>query len=239
MDVPGFVLFEAMATWDLLLEHQLRQGICGPLLEIGVYYGKSAAMLAMHARSTEDLYLIDSTDFLNHAKETIAKAGAPNPVYLKVKSSDPAVWELSNTHNRRFRWIHIDGGHKGSTVANDLALVNELLSECGVICLDDFLNPMYPQLTHVVCNFVEAHRDELQMFLCGFNKAYVARPEQLRRYLTFVRNELGEGLLQLGVKDFTIFKTDYPGTVNCFGMGRQWQQLMYYGLDEAPNEIIY
>jgi hypothetical protein len=75
--------------------------------------------------------------------------------------------------------------------------------------------------------------------LSGFNKAYVTRPEQLRRYLTFVRNELGEGLLQLGVKDFTIFKTDYPGTVNCFGMGRQWQQFMYYGLDEAPNEIVY
>ena len=38
-------------------------------------------------------------------------------------------------------------GHRASTVANDLALANELLSDYGVICLDDYLNPMYPQLT--------------------------------------------------------------------------------------------
>jgi len=42
-------------------------------MEIGVYYGKSAAQMAMHAQKDEEIFLVDCTDFVDHAKCTVEK----------------------------------------------------------------------------------------------------------------------------------------------------------------------
>ena len=50
-------------------------------------------------------------------------------------------------HRRSFRWIHIDGEHTGQAVGNDLAIAHELLADDGIICIDDFFNPAYAQVS--------------------------------------------------------------------------------------------
>src|SRR5512138_497346 len=60
--VEGFFLDEAAAAWDFLLELQETDGITGALGEIGVWRGKSAMLLALHARKAEQLYLADICD---------------------------------------------------------------------------------------------------------------------------------------------------------------------------------
>jgi predicted O-methyltransferase YrrM len=237
--IPGFSYQESFAIWDFLLnlQHEFRVG--GDLMEIGVYYGKSAALLAMHAQKEEEIFLVDFTDFVDHAKTTVEKIKCEKVSVLKVKSSDPHIWKLANTRARSLRWIHIDGDHKAETVQNDLLLAIALLNDDGIICVDDFFNSRYPGLTYAVCIFLEQHRNELQMFLCGFNKVYLVRPIQLHRHLHAVRDKLGDWLAKLGLNDFTIYKTDLPGAVNCFGIGARWEKYVYYGLDEDPELIVY
>jgi predicted O-methyltransferase YrrM len=236
-DVPGFVIPESLATWHCLLRFQRERGLAAPLMEIGVFYGKSATLLALHSTLEEEIYLVDFSEPVRSASKLLKSIRRDGIKVFENRSSDRAVWNLAATHPRIFRWIHVDGDHKGQTVQNDLLLANQLLSDDGIICVDDFMSPRYPQLTYVVCTFLEQHRAELQMFLCGFNKTYLVRPNALAAHLGFVKEQLGEQLGTLGFKDLTIYKTDYPGVLNCFGMGSRWADYLYYGLDEDPTKI--
>jgi len=238
-NIPGFSCPESFAIWDFLLNLQHEFRIGGDLMEIGVYYGKSAALMAMHAQKQEEIFLVDFTDFVDHAKPTVEAIKGEKVSVLKVKSSDPRIWKMATTSARSLRWIHIDGDHKAETVQNDILLANALLNDNGIICVDDFFNSRYPGLTYAVCTFLEQHRNELQMFLCGFNKAYLVRPIQLHRHLHAVRNKLGDWLCKLGFNDFTIYKTDLPGAINCFGVSQRCEKYDYYGLDEDPELIIF
>jgi hypothetical protein len=235
--VPGFTIPESLGIWDCLLRFQLEKERSASLLEIGVYYGKSAALLAIHSRPDEQLVLVDPSAPAESALELLQSIKPEGVSLLKKMSSDRAVWNLVATHSRAFRWIHIDGDHKGETVYNDLLLANELLSPNGIICLDDFMNPRYPQITFIVCNFIELFCQELRMFLCGFNKAYLVRPDSLFTHLTLVKDQLGKQLTDLGFNNFTIYKTDYPHPINCFGIKSRWEDYIYYGLDEDPKII--
>jgi hypothetical protein len=76
------------------------------------------------------------------------------------------------------------------------------------------------------------------MFLCGFNKAFLVRPNALFRHLRFLKEDLGTELTLLGMKEITIYKTDYPSVLNCFGIGSRWGDYLYYGLDEDPTQLL-
>jgi len=238
-DVPGFVLPESIAIWDFFLNEQERKQVTGPLLEIGVYCGKSAIMLAMHARPEDELVLVDFSDFVDQAAVNIHKFKNERVRIIKAESSSSACWALVKEQKRSFRWIHIDGDHKARTVENDLRLASRLLAENGIICVDDFFSPRYPQLTYAVNEFLLRESSKFKMFLCGFNKAYIARGPHHRELLQSLRTGLADWLDRCGFSDFTIFKTDFPGRCNSFGIGPRWQQYDYYGLDEDPTRIIY
>jgi len=236
--VRGFVHPTSLVIWDALLAFQARSNVEGPLLEIGVYYGKSALLLAMHSREQEPLYLVDFSDFVDVAQRTIAAVKPANVTVFKVKSSASSFRQFAGRNARSMRWIHIDGDHRAETAENDLQLANLLLSNLGIICVDDFFNPRYPHLAYVVCRFLERHPGDLRMFLCGFNKAYLVRPAQLERHLGYVRNELARDLNAAGVNDFTIYKTDSDAVINSFGIMEKWGDYTYHGLDEDPAVIL-
>ena len=236
-DIPGFVIPESMAIWDFFLSKQREDGKTGSLMEIGVYRGKSALMLAMHARPEELLFLIDPSRFVDEAEITLRRVKSENLQIIRAKSSASVSWR--SAQNRCCRWIHIDGDHKAKTVDNDLRLASKLLADDGIICVDDFFSPRYPSLTYAVCQFLEHHGPEFQMFLCGFNKAYLTRRRNHRYSLRLVREDLGTWLTNCGFSDFTIYKTDIPGAMNSFGIANRWENFTYYGLDEDPSKIVY
>jgi predicted O-methyltransferase YrrM len=238
-EVPGFVLPESIAIWDFFLTEQQRERVTGALLEIGVYYGKSAIMLAMQARPKEELLLVEPSDVVDQAAITIRKFKIENVRIIKKKSTSVACWFLTKHQKGSFRWIHIDGDHKARTVENDLRLASRLLAEDGIICVDDFFSPRYPQLTYAVNEFLFRQSSKFKMFLCGFNKAYIARARHHRELLQSLRIGLGDWLRCCGFSEFTIYKTDLPGRCNLFGIGPRWQEYDYYGLDEDPARIIY
>ena len=164
-EVPGFVMPESIAVWDFFLAEQQAERVAGALVEIGVYYGRSAIMSAMQARPEEELVLVGPTDFVDQAAITIGKFKSEYVRIIKKKSSSHACWALTKDQKHSFRWIHVDGDHKAQTVENDLRLASQLLAEKGIICVDDFFNPRYPQLTYAVHEFLSRESSKFRAWV--------------------------------------------------------------------------
>jgi Methyltransferase domain len=235
--IDGFLDPINVAVWDAFLTHQELRGIPGNLMEIGVYKGKSAAILAHHVRAGEFLWLVDFSEFIEEAKVHLATISQGNVRYVKELSvllhRDASLVPL----RRSFRWIHVDGEHTGQAVSSDLSVAHELLGDTGIICLDDFFNPAYPQITASAMAFLQAHRFDLVLFACGYNKGYLARPTHARHLSALIRSSLADALHARGFSEFTLFKTAPADDFNCWGISHRFRGRDYYGLDSDPNDI--
>jgi hypothetical protein len=127
-----------------------------------------------------------------------------------------------------YRWIHIDGEHTEVAVAHDLALASSLLGERGIITVDDFFSPVYPQITFAVIDYIRAHPKSLMMFLCGFDKGYLCHPSDSRWLLEYVATQLCDDMVARGSPPFTLFKTADPLELNCFGIDQQRARKIYF-----------
>ena len=175
---------------------------------------------------------------LDEARNNLAALHSAGVLFLQCKST--ALWRKGglSTKMRSFRWIHIDGEHTGHAVANDLNLAGDLLSDEGIICVDDFFNPAYPQITAAVFMWMAARPFELELVLCGQNKAYFARPNFAHFYLTLIKTSFATALSSRGVTDLTLYKTSPTGDYNGWGISWRRDNRDYYGLDSDPDLII-
>lgn len=238
-EIDGWFNFESAAIWDALLSRQRGWGVLGHLLEIGVWHGESAALLAMHAdASRESCVLVDLLLERAAVERTLQRAGADldairaMPVDSRMLGADPLIAE----GYRRFRWAHVDGEHTGDAVANDMSVAHALLSTDGILVVDDFFNWLYPQITEAVFQYLRDNPGHFSLFLCGHNKAYLARPHRSHLWLAYCKEELVGALEQRGVQA-TLAKTTYPGEMNCFGIGPRYEGQALRGPDWEPGAI--
>ena len=234
--LPGWFTDNSAAIWDCLLAFQKQQRIKGHAFEVGVYHGKSAAMTCLHLRPEEQLVLVDPYR-LDAVRAMLADMRTSNVTCYSCLSRQLPLPELLALAGQ-CRWVHVDGEHTASACAHDLDLADRLLDDRGVVVVDDFMSPRYPQVAAAVFQYLHAHPFSLRLFLCGFFKAYLARPKYVADYLAFIRDDLGE---QLRRRDFaeriSFFKTTVPDDYNCFGMGRFEGRAMI-GLDWDKDRIL-
>jgi hypothetical protein len=234
--VEGFFTAQNAALWDALLSFQTEQNIVGDFLEIGVYKGRSALLSALHLRNSEQFHLIDGTHFLEEAEQHLGPILAQRGQYIQKMSYEISHQDLQGIRHR-CRWVHIDGEHTGRAVWNDLELCEQVLSSDGVLILDDFFNPMYPQLSEAAFAFLAQNKYKLSMFLCGWNKAYLARPLYALHYRAFVHQFLAAELHCRAVHDFMLTKTATIDESGAFGICHRFADRDYYGLDSNPDFI--
>jgi Methyltransferase domain len=225
----------AIATWDILLARQAALGIEGDVLEIGVLKGKSATLIALHARAHEIFVLVDPA-LRREAIAAVDSIRASNNIYIRDFSQNLHEHAALAGRDGCFRWIHIDGEHSGPAVGNDLAIAAALIAPGGTICLDDFFTPAYPQITAAVFEFLANCRDGLQLFLVGCNKAYICKRTDAAGHLAFLRDEAQREYARRDVA-VTLWKTADPSDMNCFGVTPRVQNAIYKGPDRAPNRI--
>ena len=239
--IDGWFSVGATAIWDALLAFQAEHGISGHLLEIGVWEGKSAALMAMHARPGTKLILADFKLKSAAIERALSSAGIAEGVEVVQLGGDSRalhIHPLVPECFQKVRWMHIDGEHSARAVSSDMAFANQVLSPDGVLVIDDFFSWLYPQVTEAVLRYVRSFPDDFALFLCGYNKAYLARPHAVHRYLEFCAQTLPEALVERG-QPSTVSKTTFPAEMNTFGVGPLFEGRTLRGPDWDQSIIRY
>jgi hypothetical protein len=226
-----------MVLWDFFFNAQQALDVQGNLLEIGVYKGRSAVLSSLYARPNEravfvDLWLPEDIQNLIH------RAKPHNCLFLQRRSSDLLAEETIRNSPYSFRWCHIDGDHTGYAAARDLCAAAYLTSEMGIICVDDFFNLRYPQLTAAVYAFLSDRDLEFRMLFCGANKCYICRSPAYRQYEAYLRAHLVTHI-QLHQIESQIYKTSFAHDRGCFSMWTPDGDRPIYGMDENPDFVPF
>ncbi len=234
--LPGWFFPRSIAIWDCLLGFQREQALVGNVMEIGVWRGRSALLAAMHAQAGEQGLFVDPA---LHAKtqELLAQATAAQCTFVCDVSSTLHRSPLVAAQARTYRWIHIDGEHSGTAVYDDLTISHQLLHDGGVLVIDDFFNPVWPQITTAAIQFCARHTHELSMFLVADNKGYFCRPRQQSLYTRYLRERMFDELKRRGQDNFTICKTTVADDLNCFGIVNRFKNRDFVGPDWAEDSL--
>jgi hypothetical protein len=205
-------------VWDSLLEFQTSKNIVGNFFEIGVLHGKSASLSALYAhKNNTHQVLVDPAEYVNDAVKWITQIMPGIDVRFINDVSDnvhgyPALYEPKS-----YSWFHIDGKHTYQQCFTDIVLANNCLSETGVVIIDDFFSPVFPQVTASTFSYLEKYPNTLKIFLVGpCNKAYLCRPSAHDLYKQFCVDILPKGMEDRGCP-IMLCKTTPAKDFDCFG----------------------
>ena len=236
--IDGWLDRESAALMDGLIAGQDELGLPGRgILEIGVWRGRSATLLARHLRESEDLLLVDAWLQQQEIVKSLSSVMGNRLQQHPINLFQGTARELSSTlpKDKRFRYIHIDGDHTGAGLRTDLLLAQQVMEPTGLIVLDDIFNYLYPQLIREMFLFLAQEGRDLACILIGFNKACLCRTASLDMYGDWIFNRINDVMLQRGVP-VTLCRTtnrvEWPGysLVADIGMPRR-------GLD-GKNDYI-
>jgi len=181
--------------FGLITDYQNNEGLDGSLVEIGLHHGKSFIAMCLSLRDGQRAYGIDlfeqqalNVDHSGKGDRTIVQrnlraAGVDLTAVVldgRPSSSVSPADILGSVGVARF--FSIDGGHQLEVVRNDLLLAGQTLADHGVIALDDFLRPEWPEVSAGYFAWFEASAKSVVPFAIGLNKLYLCPHNQVARY---------------------------------------------------------
>jgi hypothetical protein len=188
-EVEGWCMDDAALLTLALMEAQTKLGYDSSILEIGVYKGKYLSVLYNRAqRTAQPVVGIDTFQWSpsEHVTSTFARLfGFVENLRLETFDSSrlaPAqVIEMLG--GRRASFISVDGDHAASAVRGDLILSRQVLSEGGIIAMDDFLNPKAVGVSEGFYRFFLQSGDQsLRPFAYCANKLFLAESPYDEKY---------------------------------------------------------
>jgi hypothetical protein len=207
----------SIATIDSLLEFQNARGITGDVLEIGVFRGKSAAVLARRMAKTETLHLYDISDQLDRAR--LAAIGVPSK-YSIVDSAELKKRDLAELR-RAMRFCHIDASHRFEATIYELSIADYVLADDGIVSLDDYANLNYSQILAATFKYLFTRHTDLTIFLVTQEKAYLCRKAMFDTYALFVLDHLQKAMADRAVPETCLAKTDEAREYRAFHLRRR------------------
>ena len=163
-DVTGFLTSGAAAAILTVLEVQARDGIAGPMAEIGTFHGKTLIGLGLALREQEailgvDLFVHNGMDFEATLRANCARYGIREERLRLHRGPSTGLGQRQwrELLGAPARFVHVDGEHTRSAVRNDLALAAGFLAPSGAILVDDVLHPWFPDVTLGVADFLNGH----------------------------------------------------------------------------------
>jgi Methyltransferase domain len=180
---------------------QNQHSLTGSMVEIGLHHGKSFIALCLALKDTEKAYGVDlfENQALNrdlsgkgsrtHVEANLARFGIDlSSVVLDARSSEEVTaLDIINSTGRA-RFFSVDGGHWLAMVENDLLLAERSLMKHGVVALDDFHNPEWPEVSAGYFSWWAKRSAPIVPFAVGLNKLYLCFEE----YADFYRGILQE-----------------------------------------------
>jgi hypothetical protein len=158
--IPGWMNSVDFRLFQFILGEQNRRQLVGDVAELGVYRGKSAAVIGGYVKQSETFTVVDlfrddtGADAANAAEQAREYGGLQRNQferhYLSVHDELPVVVEgLSHTiidHAAAgaHRFVHIDASHLFPHVRRDIEVARGLLLADGVVVLDDIRSEHTP-----------------------------------------------------------------------------------------------
>ncbi|MBV8307933.1 MAG: class I SAM-dependent methyltransferase [Gammaproteobacteria bacterium] len=179
----------------LLTDYQNRNALDGSVVEIGLHHGQSFIALCLSLREGQRAYGIDifeqqslNGDRSGHGdrgrvERNLRAAGVDlSAVVLDGRPSGSVTpADILGTVGAA-RLFSIDGGHQREVVCEDLALAEKTLAQHGVVALDDFLRPEWPDVSAGYFAWFAQRSRPIVPFAFGFNKLYLCYQSYLARY---------------------------------------------------------
>jgi hypothetical protein len=227
--IEGMLSLFSMAVMDSLLAFQAERGTRGDMVELGVYRGKSAAILASRIARDENLHLFDIADYFD--RPALAKTGAS--LSFKVANTLDLAKRDFRGLRRSIRFCHIDASHMFEPTMHEMALADFMLSSDGILCLDDYTNLNYSQILAATFKYLFKRRTDLKMFLVTDEKAYLCRKPLFPVYADFILYSMLQRMKERGISDSCIARTDDTPSYGAFYLRQKGEGETddFYGVD--------
>ena len=187
----GFMHPTDAMLFSAILDFQTKQTWDGALAEIGVFYGRSLALMANGAGQSDKVLGLDLFDIEGqhaYVVEKLEEERLNGCVELVSGSSlDLRPHDIVDRVGP-VRFFSVDGGHELHHIENDAGLALDTLAEHGVIAFDDFMNSQYPGLSLGIFRFMEEHASEVRPFAITKAKLYVCRAASHQSYISCARD---------------------------------------------------
>ena len=167
---------------------QAEENLRGAAAEIGLHHGKLFIALCLALQDAEKAY---GVDLFNNQKLNRDGSGSGNKsileanlstfgvdsrrVVLDARSSEEVEAAEIQTAVGKARIFSVDGGHWLEIVENDLRLAEECITDHGVIALDDFHRPEWPEVSAGYLAWYGNRTKPIVPFAIGFNKLYLCQ----------------------------------------------------------------
>ena len=189
--IPGWFTVDDCSHFHVILQMQNRMGLAGDLLEIGCYFGRSTGAMVGHLKPGEKLIVCDAFDTIrtgdNYSDfpKVADFKGNLEMAHPGIDLSGVQIHECLSSSLKlasgvALRFAHVDGGHSKEEALQDLELVYRSLCPGGVISVDDFAHPGWPEVADAVTEFMKRHTDigilaDLNRFGEAGRKIYLIR----------------------------------------------------------------
>jgi hypothetical protein len=187
-----------------LLEDQARICVKGSVGEIGVHHGKLFLVAYLSLRENEHAFAIDvfenqdlnidhsgkgdRAQFLGNLHR---HAGSTDALTLIAENSLGILPDRILEEIGAARFISVDGGHTEECTRNDLLLAEACLVQGGIIVLDDYFNPHWPDVSVGAAAHALSGKATTKPFLITPNKIYFADSRYHEGYKKAVRAKFG------------------------------------------------
>jgi Methyltransferase domain len=183
-----------------ILLGQVEKSLSGSAVEIGVHHGRSFIALCLGLQNGEKAYCIDifesqmlNKDLSGRGDQVIFAANLANfsiddnTVVIDSRSSQNVEPNDIIGTVGPARFFSIDGGHWLEIVQNDLRLAEASLAAHGIIALDDFHRPEWPNVSAGYFAWYVSRKKPLVPLALGFNKLYLCEEKWSEFYKGLLR----------------------------------------------------
>lgn len=193
--IPGWLSRVDAEIIKTVFEFQDRTALKGAVAEIGVHFGKCFVELCLGLNDGEKAYAIDIFEDQHLNKDASGGGGREgllrnvasfgidaDKVILDGRSSEDVKASDIRSAVGDVRFFSVDGGHWLELVENDLKLAEDTLAQYGVIALDDFHRPEWPDVSAGYFGWYGKRTQPFVPIAIGFNKLYIAHQDWAVRY---------------------------------------------------------